>query len=428
MQGKTAEIICVGTELLMGSTLNTNATEIAAALAGIGLNLYHSSVVGDNPARLAEAVKLALSRSDIVITTGGLGPTYDDLTKETVAACMGKKLVLHPECLKEIEEYFARVHRKMAPTNEKQAWLPEGCTVLRNPNGTAPGCLMEADGKMIAVLPGPPREMRPMLQNELLPHLMQKGQRLVSHELHFYGIGESELEYKLHDLMAESKNPTIAPYAGTGEVKLRVTASLPEGEDAEALLQPAIKKILTAAGDYCYGIDVPDLQTAAVQALRKKGLTVASAESCTGGQIAARITALSGASSVYRGGVVSYWTSVKAEVLGVPQTLLDQYGAVSEECARSMAENARRITGADIGLSVTGVAGPDPDERNNPVGLVYVGLASPDGTWCRKLELGKRRRDRIQDLAANHAYDMLRRCLTGLPVEQSGTGKHMEKL
>ena len=162
--------------------------------------------------------------------------------------------------------------------------------------------------------------------------------------------------------------------------------------------------------------------------LKEKGWTFATAESCTGGQIAARITALSGASGVYRGGVVSYWTSVKAEVLGVPQTLLDQYGAVSEECARSMAENARRITGADIGLSVTGVAGPDPDERNNPVGLVYVGLASPDGTWCRKLELGKRRRDRIQDLAANHAYDMLRRCLTGLPVEQSGTGKHMEKL
>ena len=288
MQGKTAEIICVGTELLMGSTLNTNATEIAAALTGIGWNLYHSSVVGDNPKRLEEALKLALSRADLVITTGGLGPTYDDLTKETVAACMGKKLVLHPECLKEIEEYFARAHRKMAPTNEKQAWLPEDCIVLRNPNGTAPGCLTEADGKQIAVLPGPPREMRPMLQNELLPHLLQGGQRLVSHELHFYGIGESELEYKLHGLMAESTNPTIAPYAGTGEVKLRVTAALPEGEDAEALLQPAIDKILAAAGDYCYGIDVPDLQTAAVQMLRQKGLTVATAESCTGGMVAAR--------------------------------------------------------------------------------------------------------------------------------------------
>ena len=194
------------------------------------------------------------------------------------------------------------------------------------------------------------------------------------------------------------------------------------------MLAPVVKEVTDYLGDVVYGVDIPNLETVCMTHLKEKGWTFATAESCTGGQIAARITALSGASSVYRGGVVSYWTSVKAEVLGVPQTLLDQYGAVSEECARSMAENARRITGADIGLSVTGVAGPDPDERNNPVGLVYVGLASPDGTWCRKLELGKRRRDRIQDLAANHAYDMLRRCLTGLPVEQSGTGKHMEKL
>lgn len=369
MQGKTAEIICVGTELLMGSTLNTNATEIAAALAGIGLNLYHSSVVGDNPARLAEAVKLALSRADIVITTGGLGPTYDDLTKETVAACMGKKLALHPECLKEIEEYFVRAHRKMAPTNEKQAWLPEGCIVLHNPNGTAPGCLMEADGKKVAVLPGPPREMRPMLQNELLPRLMQKGQRLVSHELHFYGIGESELEYKLHDLMTESTNPTIAPYAGTGEVKLRVTASLPEGEDAEALLQPAIDKILAVAGEYCYGIDVPDLQTAAVQALRQKGLTVATAESCTGGLVAARLTEVPGASAVFGCGIVSYNNTVKAEVLGVDPAIIEQYTAVSAETAAAMAEAVRKKSGADIGIGVTGNAGPTASE-GQPVGLV----------------------------------------------------------
>lgn len=235
MQGKTAEIICVGTELLMGSTLNTNATEIAAALAGIGLNLYHSSVVGDNPARLAEAVKLALSRADIVITTGGLGPTYDDLTKETVAACLGKKLDALPRVSAGDRGVLCRAHRK-GPT--MKTGLAAGSAPYCAPNGTRPGCLMETDGKKVAVLPGPPREMRPMLQNELLPRLMQKGQRLVSHELHFYGIGESELEYKLHDLMAESKNPTIAPYASTGEVKLRVTASLPEGEDAEALLQP----------------------------------------------------------------------------------------------------------------------------------------------------------------------------------------------
>ena len=411
MQGKTAEIICVGTELLMGSTLNTNATEIAAALAGIGLNLYHSSVVGDNPARLAEAVKLALSRADIVITTGGLGPTYDDLTKETVAACMGKKLVLHPECLKEIEEYFARAHREMAPTNEKQAWLPEGCTVLRNPNGTAPGCLMETDGKKVAVLPGPPREMHPMLQNELLPRLMQKDQRLVSHELHFYGIGESELEYKLHDLMAKSKNPTIAPYAGTGEVKLRVTASLPEGEDAEALLQPAIKKILTAAGDYCYGIDVPDLQTAAVQALRKKGLTVASAESCTGGLVAARLTEVPGASAVFGCGIVSYNNTVKAEVLGVDPAIIEQHTAVSAETAAAMAAAIRQKSGAAIGIGITGNAGPSASE-GQPVGLVFVAVASEKYSHVSRLFIDRHdadARNLIRHFAALKALSLILR-------------------
>lgn len=411
MQGKTAEIICVGTELLMGSTLNTNATEIAAALAGIGLNLYHSSVVGDNPARLAEAVKLALSRADIVITTGGLGPTYDDLTKETVAACMGKKLVLHPECLKEIEEYFARAHREMAPTNEKQAWLPEGCIVLHNPNGTAPGCLMEADGKIVAVLPGPPREMRPMLQNELLPHLMQKGQRLVSHELHFYGIGESELEYKLHDLMAKSKNPTIAPYAGTGEVKLRVTASLPEGEDAETLLQPAIKKILAAAGDYCYGIDVPDLQTAVVQSLRQKGLTVASAESCTGGLVAARLTKVPGASAVFGCGIVSYNNTVKAEVLGVDPAIIEQHTAVSAETAAAMAEAVRKKSGADIGIGVTGNAGPSASE-GQPVGLVFVAVASEKYSHVSRLFIDRHdadARNLIRHFAALRALSLILR-------------------
>ena len=214
----------------------------------------------------------------------------------------------------------------------------------------------------------------------------------------------------MEDLMRERisrmENPSLATYAKPSEVRLRATAKADSAAAAEAMLVPVVKEVTDYLGDVVYGVDVPNLETVCMTHLKEKGWTFATAESCTGGQIAARITALSGASSVYRGGVVSYWTSVKAEVLGVPQTLLDQYGAVSEECARSMAENARRITGADIGLSVTGVAGPDPDERNNPVGLVYVGLASPDGTWCRKLELGKRRRDRIQDLAANHAYEI----------------------
>ncbi len=331
-------------------------------------------MVGDNPARLADAVKLALSRADIVITTGGLGPTYDDLTKETVAACMGKKLVLHPECLKEIEEYFARAHREMAPTNEKQAWLPEGCIVLHNPNGTAPGCLMEADGKKVAVLPGPPREMRPMLQNELLPHLMQKGQRLVSH-------------------------------------KLRVTASLPEGEDAEALLQPAIKKILTAAGDYCYGIDVPDLQTAVVQSLRQKGLTVASAESCTGGLVAARLTEVPGASAVFGCGIVSYNNTVKAEVLGVDPAIIEQYTAVSAETAAAMAEAVRKKSGADIGIGVTGNAGPSASE-GQPVGLVFVAVASEKYSHVSRLFIDRHdadARNLIRHFAALKALSLILR-------------------
>ena len=230
----TAELIAVGTELLLGNIANTNAQILSQSLSALGIDVHWHTVVGDNPQRLRDALDIAKTRADIIITTGGLGPTLDDLTKETLATVFGKKMVLHQPSMDRLTDFFKTIGREMTKNNEKQAWLPEGCIVLHNPNGTAPGCLMEADGKKVAVLPGPPREMRPMLQNELLPHLMQKGQRLVSHELHFYGIGESELEYKLHDLMAESTNPTIAPYAGTGEVKLRVTASLPEGEDAEA--------------------------------------------------------------------------------------------------------------------------------------------------------------------------------------------------
>ena len=240
---------------------------------------------------------------------------------------------------------------------------------------------------------------------------MQKGQRLVSHELHFYGIGESELEYKLHDLMAESKNPTIAPYAGTGEVKLRVTASLPEGEDAEALLQPAIKKILAAAGDYCYGIDVPDLQTAAVQALRKKGLTVASAESCTGGLVAARLTKVPGASAVFGCGIVSYNNTVKAEVLGVDPAIIEQHTAVSAETAAAMAEAVRKKSGADIGIGVTGNAGPSASE-GQPVGLVFVAVASEKYSHVSRLFIDRHdadARNLIRHFAALKALSLILR-------------------
>ena len=426
----TAEIIAVGTELLLGGAVNTNAAEISRALTAVGVETRWHTVVGDDPERLRAALDIARRRADILVTTGGLGPTYDDLTKQTVCAAFGKPLVLREEVLERIRTYFARnVHLTMPENNRQQAEFPADCVIFDNPVGTAPGCAFEAEGVYVLMLPGPPFEMRTMLQNWAVPYLRGLSEEvIVSHDIMTFGLGESPMEDLMRERISRMENPTLATYAKPSEVRLRATAKADSAEAAETMLTPVVKEVAEYLGDAVYGVDVPDLETVCMTHLKEKGWTFATAESCTGGQIAARITALSGASGVYRGGVVSYWSSVKAEVLGVPQALLERYGAVSEECARSMAENARRITGADIGLSVTGVAGPDPDERNNPVGLVYVGLASPDGTWCRKLELGQRRRDRIQDLAANHAYDMLRRCLTGLPVEQSGTGKRMDKL
>ena len=381
----TAEIIAVGTELLLGNIVNTNAQEISQALSGVGVNVFWHTVVGDNPERLRQALEIARKRADIILTTGGLGPTYDDLTKQTICETFGKPLVLREDVLETIRDYFARnVHLTMPENNRQQAEFPADCTI--------------------------------------------SSEVIVSHDIMTFGLGESPMEELMRDHISRMENPSLATYAKPSEVRLRATAKAADEKTAEAMLAPVVKETTEFLGDIVYGVDVTSLEAVCMAHLKEKGWTFATAESCTGGQIAARITALPGASNVYRGGVVSYWTDVKAGVLGVPRELLDTYGAVSEPCARSMAENARRITGADIGLSVTGVAGPDADERGNPVGLVYVGLASPEGTFCRKLELGNRRRDRIQDLSANHAFDMLRRCLTGLPVEQAGPGRHLEKM
>ena len=426
----TAEIIAVGTELLLGNIVNTNAQEISQALSGVGVNVFWHTVVGDNPERLRQALEIARKRADIILTTGGLGPTYDDLTKQTICETFDKPLVLREDVLETIRDYFARnVHLTMPENNRQQAEFPEDCTIFANPVGTAPGCAFKADGVHVLMLPGPPFEMRTMLKDWALPYLRGlSSEVIVSHDIMTFGLGESHMEELMRDHISRMENPSLATYAKPSEVRLRATAKAADEKTAEAMLAPVVKETTEFLGDIVYGVDVTSLEAVCMAHLKEKGWTFATAESCTGGQIAARITALPGASNVYRGGVVSYWTDVKAGVLGVPRELLDTYGAVSEPCARSMAENARRITGADIGLSVTGVAGPDADERGNPVGLVYVGLASPEGTFCRKLGLGNRRRDRIQDLSANHAFDMLRRCLTGLPVEQAGPGRHLEKM
>ena len=402
----TAELIAVGTEILLGNIANTDAQMLSEELAALGVNVLYHTVVGDNPTRLAEALELARRRVDIVITTGGLGPTYDDLTKETVCAACGKALVFHPEILSDIADFYEKnLHAPMPDNNRQQAMLPEGCVVFDNPVGTAPGCAFEADGVHVLMLPGPPHEMVTMLRRCAEPYLRSLSREIiVSHDIMTFGLGESYVDQLLHEKMSHMENPSLATYAKPCEVRLRATAKAQSTEQAEEMLAPVVDEVKTLLGPYVYGVDVTGLEEVCSALLLERGLTLATAESCTGGLIARRITALPGASRVYRGGVVSYWTEVKAAVLGVPQDLLDQYGAVSEPTARAMAEGARRITGADI------------DERGNPVGLVFIGLATPDGTFCRRTESGRRTRDRIQDLSANHALDMVRRYLTGLEL------------
>lgn len=414
----TAEILAVGTELLLGNIANTNAQTISQSLSALGINVFWHTVVGDNPARLRQAVDTARRRADILIITGGLGPTYDDLTKETVCAAFGKALEFHPDILEDIRDFYEKnLHTPMPDNNRQQAELPEGCVVFDNPVGTAPGCAFEADGVHVLMLPGPPHEMVTMLRRCAEPYLRGLSREIiVSHDIMTFGLGESYVDQLLHEKMAHMENPSLATYAKPCEVRLRATAKAETAQQAEEMLSPVVDEVKALLGPYVYGVDVTGLEAVCSALLLERGLTLATAESCTGGLVARRITALPGASRVYRGGVVSYWTEVKAAVLGVPQEILDAHGAVSEETARAMAEGARRITGADIAVSVTGVAGPDPDERGNPVGLVFIGLATPEGTFCRRTESGRRTRDRIQDLSANHALDMVRRYLTGLKL------------
>ncbi len=395
MRQRSAEILCIGTEILMGDIVNTNAAYIAKELAGLGINVYHQSVVGDNPQRLREALELAFSRADIVITTGGLGPTYDDLSKETIAAFFGRELVMDQESLHRIECHFLRQNRPMTENNKKQAMMPQGCIIFPNNNGTAPGCAIEGtgeqQGKTAIMLPGPPREMKPMFEESVKPFLLKDSDtRLVSHTMHFFGIGESMLESLLRDLMEHSLNPTVAPYAKTGEVQLRVTARVQNGEDAEALLQPVMEKIKEQVGGYLYGIDVGDLQTAAVHAAK-------------------RLTDVSGASEVFECGVVTYSNRMKHQLLGVSQQTLDTFGAVSEETAREMAAGVRRLSGAEIGISVTGNAGPEPSEGKE-VGLVYIGVDSPEMSRVFMLQVNRRdqdARETIRYLASSHALSLI---------------------
>ena len=404
-----AELIAVGTEILLGDIVNTDAQIISQGLSELGINVFYQTVVGDNPARLRHVIETARDRADIIITTGGLGPTLDDLTKETLATVFGRKMALHQPSLDRIKDFFQTIGREMTPNNEKQAWLPEGCTVFVNKWGTAPGCAFEAYGKHVIMLPGPPRECEPMWKQCAMPYLYPfAGGCIVSRNVRVFGLGESNMETILHDMMETSTNPTIAPYAKTSECFARVTAKAETPEECEKLLEPVVEKICDLLGDDVYGVDVDSLEQVVGDGLRARSMTLAVAESCTGGLLSKRITDVAGCSDYYLGGVCSYANEVKMNVLGVKKETLDTVGAVSPEVAEQMAEGVAKALGADVGVGITGIAGPGGGTEEKPVGLVYISIWCKGQHYTRKMK-STNGRDRVRMQAASTALDLIRR-------------------
>ncbi len=411
-----AEILCVGTELLMGDIVNTNAAFLSRELLKLGVGVYRQSVVGDNAARLAADLRDALSRTGLVLLTGGLGPTFDDLTKETAAAVFGRRMVLHEESLARIRAYFAATGREMTENNEKQAWMPEGAAVFQNNYGTAPGlALTDEEGRTAVLLPGPPREAEPMFREEVVPFLRPRAPFvLFSRNLHFIGVGESALEAMLPADIRESANPTVAPYCTPGDVRLRVSAKAETEEAARALCDGMIEKLrpLPFFGSCC-GMDLKGPEEALLSLLLEKGKTVSAAESCTGGLILKRLTDLPGASAAVAGGAVTYQTREKTGILGVDPTLIKKHTVVSEPVALAMAQGALRKFGTDLSIATTGYAGPGGGTEKEPVGTVYVAVCDRESAHCMRLSLSSaRERSYIREVAATRAlffaFDFLR--------------------
>ncbi len=408
----TAEILCVGSELLLGNITNGNARWIAEQLASLGVPHQRQMVVGDNRERLMAEVRQAASRCRVLITTGGLGPTPDDLTTEAIAAAFETPLVEHPEVWAEIQARVSARGRTCSPSNRRQAFLPQGAELLSNPTGTAPGMIWSpVPGFTVLTFPGVPSEMKAMWQQTAAPWLRQSGLAagvFASRMLRFWGVSESALAEDMADLL-EQVNPTVAPYAGAGEVKLRITARAEHLAEAEALLEPVEREIRNRTGLSCFGVDEQSLAAVVLDRLRQLGQSVAVAESCTGGGLGAALAAVPGASDVFLGGVIAYANSVKQQVLGVSEALLDTYGAVSDPVAEAMAEGVRRLTGADWALAITGVAGPGGGSEQKPVGLVHIALAGPKGCSSEGLRFGTSRgRAWIQILSAGEALNRLR--------------------
>lgn len=407
-----AEIMAVGTELLLGDILNTNAQFLAQELANLGIEVYYQTVVGDNPQRLKDTIFHAFSRADLIITTGGLGPTEDDLTKETAAEYFGETLVLDERALGRIKKYFDRTGRVMTENNVKQAMVPENhCKVLYNDNGTAPGIIMEKNGKMIVMLPGPPKETVPMFRNQVKPYLAEKQEyTFLSRILRVAGVGESAMEARVKDLIDAQTNPTIAPYAKDGEAILRITAKAKNEAEANALIAPVAAALRERLGAAVYAEGETNMQTVVAELLLEKKLTAAVAESCTGGLIASKLIEYPGISEVFLEGCVTYSNAAKIRRLGVKAETLEKYGAVSEETAREMAEGIARESGADVAIATTGIAGPSGGTEEKPVGLVYMGLCYKGKTYVKKCNfVGKRQA--IRERAAYTALDWLRRVI-----------------
>lgn len=408
-----AEILCVGTELLLGDIINTNAAWLAKELAALGINCYYQTVVGDNQNRLKETLEIASKRSDLIITTGGLGPTKDDLTKEVVCEYFGYNLFEDKESLKQIEDYFKKTNRKMTENNIKQAFFPkDNCTIFKNENGTAPGCALETENCTVIILPGPPREMSEMFKNSVKDYLAKlSNTSIVSHNVELCGIGESMVA-EIADEILKGSNPTVSPYAKTGRVTLRVTASAENKTNAELLCKHEIEKLQNIFGDLIFGIDVNDLQSVVVSLLNDANLTVGTAESCTAGLLSSKIADVSGASNVFSFGMTVYSADAKINRLGVSKKTIEKYGTVSPLTAFEMAKCIKNLSKANIGIGITGVAGPSETE-NKPVGLVYISLVADNFAVVETANISNRKteRQKIREMATLYALDLLRNYL-----------------
>lgn len=408
------ELISVGTELLLGNIVNTNAAYLSEKCAELGMSLYYEVTVGDNEERLLDTVTTAINRSDVIILTGGLGPTQDDLTKETVAKALNLPIVEDRHTRERIENHFKRSNYKVITENNwKQASIIEGCKVVDNQNGTAPGLIVETqEGKRVILLPGPPNEMIPMFENDIYEYLNQINPNVIySKMVKICGIGESMVETEITDLIEAQSNPTIAPYAKSGEVHLRVTASAPSVEEAKKLVKPIVKELKDRFKQNVYTTDEAEaLEDTVVKLLKKYDLSLATAESCTGGLFTGRIVNVAGASDVLKEGFITYSNKAKKKNLDVSKNTLKKHGAVSEQCAKEMAKGAAINTGSDVAVAITGIAGPDGGTDEKPVGLVYIACYANEKVTVKEFNF-KGNRQKIREGAVIYALDLLRRCI-----------------